>query len=145
MNGNVYHQRNDLSLGDGRDMLLKGWGGNISVQNNFDLPFAISAELSGTYNTRRLGAAYETLKSTHNVDLGFKRNFMHDKCTAGLVFNDIFHGNRWDNYGGFGDFQIDSYGNRDSRQVKLNISFRIGSSKEKKEAHQIDLEEKGRL
>lgn len=144
-NGNLYHQQNKLSLGNNRNPFIEGWAGGISVQNNFDLPFDISAELSGTYNSRRLGASYETPKSTHSVDLALKRNFLKDKCSVGLVFTDIFHGNRWDNYGGFEGFHIENYGHWDSRQIKLNISFRFGSSSEKKEAHQNDLEERGRL
>ena len=126
-------------------MVQEGFAGSISMQNSFTLPFDVLGELSGVYNSRRLGASYETIKSTSSVDFALKRDFWKGKGTVGLALTDIFKGSRWDNYGGFPGFEIDSYGNFDSRQIRLTISLRVGSSKEKKEQHQPNLEEKGRL
>ncbi len=145
LSGNIYHQRNELSLEKLIDMVQEGFAGSISMQNSFTLPFDVLGELSGVYNSRRLGASYETIKSTSSVDFALKRDFWKGKGTVGLALTDIFKGSRWDNYGGFPGFEIDSYGNFDSRQIRLTISLRVGSSKEKKEQHQPNLEEKGRL
>lgn len=84
-------------------------------------------ELNGQYVTHRPGASNEYLKSSGYVDLGFSRNFgRNGEWTINLAMSDLFHTIRWDNYSSFDGFELWQWGNSETRQVKLNITYRFG-------------------
>ena len=57
--------------------------------------------------------------------------------------SDIFWTSRWDNYSSFSGFQLWNWGKSESRQIKLNITYRFG--KQKASSHTSNFNEIDRL
>ena len=89
-------------------------------------------ELNGSYSTKRLGASNEYIEPSGYVDIGFSKSFANRKWTINLAMSDIFWTNRWDNYSSFSGFKLWNWGKSESRQVKLNITYRFGREKSSK-------------
>ncbi len=145
MNVNVigYYVKNDIAFDQYRKFNLHGFAGIFSLQNTLHLPWKIQMELNGSYITKRLGASNEHLKSTGYVDVGFSKSFADKKWTVNVAMSDLFWTTRWDNYSSFSGFQLWNWGKSESRQVKLNITYRFG--KQKDHSHQSNFNELDRL
>lgn len=138
-----YYVNNDISFDQYRHFDLDGFAGIFSVHNTIHLPFQIKMELNGMYATKRLGAANEYLKPTGFVDVGFNKSFDNKRWTVNLAMSDLFWTNRWDNYSSFDGLQLWNWGKSESRQVKLNVTYRFGI--QKSSSHSSKLNEIDRL
>lgn len=138
-----YYVRNDIAFDEYRAFDLDGFAGLFSIQNTFRLPWRLQMELSGSYMTRRLGASNEYIKSSGYVDIGLSRSFADKRWLVTLAMSDVFWTNRWDNSSSFSGFQLWNWGKSESRQVKLNITYKFG--KQKQTTHNSDFNEIDRL
>ena len=143
LNAIGYYVQNDIAFDENRKFNLSGFAGIFSMQNNFRLPIGFTIELKGSYATRRLGGSNEWLKSSGSVDVGVSKSFAENSWRINLAMTDIFATNRWDSYSSFDGLQIDSWGRGESRQVKLNVSYRFGSKKST--SHSSNFNELNRL
>lgn len=138
-----YYARNDIAFDRYRTFNLDGFAGIFSIHNNFRLPWQIRMELNGSYMTKRLGASNEYIKPSGYVDIGFSKSFAEKKWTVNLALSDIFWTSRWDNYSSFNGFQLWNWGKGESRQIRLNVTYRFG--KERSNRHSNHFEELDRL
>lgn len=138
-----YYVKNDIAFDAYRKFNLDGFAGIFSIQNTIRLPWQIQMELTGSYATKRLGASNEYIKPSGYVDVGFSKSFANKRWTVNLAMSDIFWTNRWDNYSSFSGFQLWNWGKGESRQIKLNITYRFG--KQKHSSHNNRFEEIDRL
>lgn len=143
MNLTGYYRKNDIAFDPYRAFCLDGFAGIFSIQNTIRLPWKIVMELNGSYATGRLGAANEYLEPTGYADVGLSRNFLGKRLVVSLAMSDIFWTSRWDNYSSFNGFQLWNWGRGESRQIKLNITYRLGKAKQV--SHKAALDEIGRL
>lgn len=127
-----YYVKNDIAFDRFRLFNLDGFAGIFSIQNTIRLPWQIQMELNGSYSTKRLGASNEYIEPSGYVDIGFSKSFANRKWTINLAMSDIFWTNRWDNYSSFSGFKLWNWGKSESRQVKLNITYRFGREKSSK-------------
>lgn len=127
-----YYVKNDIAFDRFRLFNLDGFAGIFSIQNTIRLPWQIQMELNGSYSTKRLGASNEYIEPSGYVDIGFSKSFANRKWTISLAMSDIFWTNRWDNYSSFSGFKLWNWGKSESRQVKLNITYRFGREKSSK-------------
>lgn len=127
LNVTAFYLTKNVDFDESRHFDMDGFAGIFSMQNTIRLPWEIRMELNGQYVTRRPGASNEYLKSSGYVDLGFSRNFgRNGEWTINLAMSDLFHTIRWDNYSSFDGFELWQWGNSETRQVKLNITYRFG-------------------
>ena len=133
-----YFVRNDIAFDEYRKFDLKGAAGIFSVQNTVRLPLRIRMEVNGAYYTKRLGASNEIMEPTGYVDVGLSRSFADRKWTVSLAMSDIFWTTRWDNYSSFEGFQLWNWSRSETRQVKLNVTYRLGRQKEQKHVSRFD-------
>ena len=98
--------------------------------------------IRAVYNSRRLAGINEIAKSSGGIDIGLQRLFLNDRLTATFSFTDIFHTQRWDSESHLPNLDLYAYGNSESRQVKLNLTYQFGKAKE---VHTSEVEEVGRL
>ncbi len=138
-----YYVNNDIAFDQYRHFDLDGFAGIFTVHNTIHLPFQIKMELNGMYATKRLGAANERLKPTGFVDIGFNKSFDNKRWTVNLAMSDLFWTNRWDNYSSFDGLQLWNWGKSESRQIKLNVTYRFGI--QKSSSHSSSLNEIDRL
>lgn len=138
-----YYVKNDIAFDQYRKFNLNGFAGIFSIQNTIRLPWQVQMELNGSYVTKRVGASNEHIDPSGYVDVGFSKSFANKKWTVNLAMTDVFWTNRWDNSSSFSGFQLWNWGKSESRQVKLNITYRFGKQKEK--SHNSEFNELDRL
>lgn len=144
LNPTIFYINNAISLAEYPNFALSRWSFSINSQHEFTLPFQIKGNISTDFYSRRINAANEIAKTTGFVDLGLQRNFWYDKLSVTLSFTDIFHSNRWDNEIHFPNLVSYNWGNFESHQVKLYLTYKIGKQKSNAQ-HQSDLNEIERL
>lgn len=133
-----YYVKNDIAFDKYRKFNLDGFAGIFSIQNTIRLPWQIQMELNGSYVTKRLGASNEYIDPSGYVDIGFSKSFANKRWTVNLAMSDIFWTSRWDNYSSFSGFQLWNWGKSESRQIKLNITYRFGREKNSKHSGSFD-------
>ena len=138
-----YYVKNDIAFDQYRKFNLDGFAGIFSIQNTVRLPWQVQMELNGSYITKHLGASNEHIKPSGYVDIGFSKSFANKKWTVNLAMSDIFWTNRWDNDSSFNGFQLWNWGKSESRQLRLNVTYRFG--KEKNSHHNSNFDEINRL
>ncbi len=105
------------------DIDLNKWNLFWFIQANYQLPWKVNFELSGTYGTGALEGQIE-VDWLAELDASFTKKFLDDKLKVNLGFNKIlnrgFVGNI--DYGN-GTAQVESNGSRQNIQVRLVYSF----------------------
>lgn len=133
-----YYVKNDIAFDYYRKFDLDGFAGIFSLQNTIRLPWQIRMELNGSYMTRHLGASNEYLEPSGYMDVGFSKSFDDNRWMVSLAMSDIFWTSRWDNYSSFNGFQLWNWGKGESRQIKLNVTYRFGKQKSKIHSNSFD-------
>lgn len=139
---NLSYIENKGAVIEGSTLHLHRWQYSLAMQNYFRLPCQLKGELTAVYNSRRLAGINEIAKSSGGIDIGLQRLFLNDRLTATFSFTDIFHTQRWDSESHLPNLDLYAYGNSESRQVKLNLTYQFGKAKE---VHTSEVEEVGRL
>lgn len=101
----------------------------MSVSNSILLPLGLNLELSGRYNSKRQGGSYEVIKPNGSLDIGLSRMWADDRLRLSLLMTDIFHTDRWDNYGHKGALDLTTWFSSESRKVILRLSYSLGKQK----------------
>ena len=123
-----YYVKKDIAFDQYREFNQGAFAGIFTMMNTFRLPWKIQLELNGSYITRRLGASNEKMDPSGYIDLALGKSFLKKRFTVSLAFT---------------GFQLWNWGKGESRQIKLNISYRFG--KEKGRSHEQDFNEIDRL
>lgn len=127
-NGTVYRVHNIVAFDQFRNFNLKQTAARMNLQQTFKLPSKFTAELSGSLNSKRLIGANEIARGTSQVDIGLQRKFMKERATLRLVVNDIYKGNHSNSLQSYEGFYLKNYGYYESRQVRLNFTYRFADS-----------------
>jgi len=130
-NGVFFRLHNDIDFGGARELDLKQTAARLNLQQTFNLPYRISAEVMGFYNSRRLAGANQFYRATGQLDLGFQRNLMGNRATLRLVFADIFKGSKGYSTQQVVGLSISNYSYFETRQLRLNFSYRFASGNSK--------------
>lgn len=129
--GRAYHLDNRMAFDAERFYHRKRWAAGVTLQTSFPVIWGIRSEILGVYATKRLGGSTEVMGSNGLVNLGFQKKFINDKAIVKLSFSDIFWTNNWDNVNNFGNFQSKEYGYGETRQIKVNFTYKFGGSNKK--------------
>lgn len=138
-----YYVKKDIAFDQYREFKQGAFAGIFSMMNTFRLPWNLQLELNGSYITKRLGASNEKMNSSGYVDMALGKSFLNKRLTVNMSFTDMFWTSNWNSYSSFSGFQLWNWGKGESRQIKLNISYRFG--KEKSKSHEQDFNEIDRL
>lgn len=138
-----YYVKNDIAFDQYRKFNLDGFGGTFSINNTIRLPWQIQMELNGSYATKRLGTSNEYIDPSGYVDMGFSKSFANKRWTVNLAMSDIFRTSKWDNYSSFSGFQLWNWGKGETRQIKLNVTYKFG--KQRSSSHINNFNEIDRL
>lgn len=130
-NGTLFALHNDIDFGGGRKLDLKQLAGRMNLQKTFKLPYGFNGELVGIYNSRKLAGANQFLRATGQIDLGLQRNLMNNKATLRLIFADIYKGTKAFSTQSVDDLYIRNYSYFETRQVRINFSYRFSSGNSK--------------
>lgn len=138
-----YYTYKDIAFDTYRTFRKGSVAGIFTLMNTFRLPWNLQLELNGSYATRRQGGANEIMHSSGYVDMAAGRTFFKKRLSVNLSLTDLFWTNNWDNNAAFEGFRLWNWGKGESRQIKVNITYRFG--KEKSQSHQQDFKELDRL
>ena len=101
-------------------------------QNTFSLKNGIKLEISGWYSSPSVWGGTYLNRSMGSLDVAIQKKLLQDKLSIRLAVSDIFFTSFWRADMRFGELYIDGSGGWESRQFKLNLSYRFGNSKVKK-------------
>lgn len=125
------HIRNQADFGEGKVVALNVSTFNIYSQQTFTLPKGWTAEVSGWYNSPSIWGGTFKMNAMWSMDMGIQKKILKDKGNVKLGVSDIFRSNRWTGVSRFGALNLDIAGGWDSRRLKLNFTYNLGSSEVK--------------
>lgn len=130
-----YYKLNDFNFdiegqtvtGESRDNFT--WNARIIAQ--LTLPWGISMQLSGRYNSRQvITQGYRP--SQISMDAGIKKGFFDRKLVLSINCRDVFNSRKWESYTGSDTFSRYTLNKRRSRTVNFNLTWNFGNSQGKK-------------
>ena len=128
-NVNSYYSHYKADFGGGnRTVDLDVVAATFFMQNTFNLGKGWTGELSGWYSSPSIWQG--TFKSSQiwSVDGGFQKSFLKGKMNAKASVSDIFKTIKWKGTSDFAGQRTIASGGFDSRQFKLNLTYRFGSN-----------------
>jgi len=115
------------------------------AQNSFTLPKGFRFEVSGWFSSPSVWNGTYRTKSMGSLDIAIQKKFMDDRLSVRLAGSDILFTSFWRADMEFGDLYIDGSGGWESRQGKVNVSYRFGRNEiRKKRNRNTGLEEEGK-
>ena len=124
------HYKADLG-GTSRIIDLDVFAANIYMQHSAKLGKGFTAEVSGWYNSPSLWQGTFKSKEMWSVDLGIQKQLFQNKANLKLSLSDVFFSMKWRGESDFAGQKLVASGNFESRQVKLNFSYRFGNTQVK--------------
>jgi len=124
LSGNYSKYKADF--GPGRGVDLDAFGVNVFVQNSLKFAKTWTAELSGFYNSPTVYMGNIKGKSIYNVDAGVSKQLMKGRATVKTSVSDIFHSMRFRGQSNFAGQTTNFNFRQESRQFKLNLTYRFG-------------------
>lgn len=134
-----YIDRN-IAFDSDRPISSKRWGGSFSIRTDARLFLGIKAEVIGIFNTARLGGSNDIMTPNSQINLAFQKSFLNNHFTVRLTCTDIYHNNNWNSTGGYNNFKLCSWGIGESRQIKINFTYKFGNSKKENTGRNTGLE-----
>ena len=128
-NGTLYQLQNKIAFDAFRNFDLSQTAARMNLQQTFKLPYAITGEITANYVSRRLTGANEFNRGVSQVDLGLQRLFAKGKVVARIAFIDIYKGSPFNSVQQFDGFYLRNYGYYESRQLRLNLTYKFNNSK----------------
>ena len=115
--------------------------GTINLQQNFNLPGKITAELAGVVNSKNISGLNTDVKGNSQIDLGFQRNLINKKATLRLAVSDLFRANKIITDTQLNNLLLHTTYAGETRQIRLNFTYRFGNNKVKtKDARESGLQ-----
>lgn len=105
------------------------FAGTINVQQNFNLPGHITAEVSGVANSKNISGLNTYVKGNSQIDLGLQKNLMKDKATLKLAVSDLLKTNRFNTDTQLNNLLLHTTYAGETRQIRLNFTYRFGNNK----------------
>lgn len=124
LNASVLRLHNDISYNKTVNYNLTQWTGRGNLVQRFKINPTLGVELAAIYNSRRLTAANEINNATSQLDIAVQKTF-NTRAILRLAFNDIYKGSRLRSRQDLDQFQIRSYSYYETRQVRLNFTWKI--------------------
>jgi len=106
---------------------LKGSTYGVYMQNTFSLGKGFSAEVGGWFSGKGIEGTWE-YKPMGSLDLGVQKRFLDDRASVKLSVSDVLYTNRFRGYNRYGGVNLDVNQRNENRMLRLNFSYRFGSS-----------------
>lgn len=98
---------------------------NASLNQSITLPRSYTLEFSGFYLSEQPQGII-TIAPQANVNIGIQKQFLQKRGTVRLSFADIFRTQQWNRETRFANIEALFNSRWDSRQVRLNLSWKFG-------------------
>ncbi len=130
LNSNYSHYKADFGGGD-REVNLKVFSFTYYMQNSFKLGKGWTGELTGLYISPSVWQGMIKSNALGSVDIGVQKTLFQNKANVKLSWTDIFRTMKWGGTTDFSGVESSFSGHGEMQQVKINFSWRFGSSQVK--------------
>jgi len=130
-NLNAYYSKYKANFGTGRTIDLDVYAFTIYAQNTFRLGKGWTGELSGWYASPSIWQGTFKTKQIWSVDGGIQKTVLQGKGNIKASVSDIFNTLHWNATSNFAGQTLNAKGNFESRQFKLNFTYRFGNNQVK--------------
>jgi iron complex outermembrane recepter protein len=126
-NLNSYYTHYKANFGEGRTIDLDVFAYNFFMQNSAKLGKGFTAEVGGWYSSPSIWQGTFKSKAMWSVDAGMQKAMMKGKGNLKVSVSDIFRTMRWGGTSNFAGQTLVSNGGWESRQFKVNFTYRFGN------------------
>jgi hypothetical protein len=126
VNGTYADYQGDF--GPGRRIEQKAVGINLFMQHSLKFAKTWTAELTGFYYSPSLQESNIRVKGFWSADAGVQTKLLHDKAAVKLAVSDLFNTLQFRSQSSFAGQVVHYNTKNETRQVKLSVSFRLGSN-----------------
>jgi hypothetical protein len=130
-NVNGYYSHYKANFGTGRTIDLDVYAVNVYAQQTFKLAKTTTLEVSGFYSSPSIWQGTFKSGQIWSIDAGLQQTFMKGKATAKATVTDIFQTLRWSGTSDFAGQYMHVRGGNESRQLRISLVYRFGSSQVK--------------
>ena len=144
-NVNLYHYKLDAFSYN-----IEGQTVNGEAQDNFTwnarimaalrLPYDISVQVTGTYNSRQV-ITQGHRPASYVVDMGVRKNFLNRMFTLSVNCRDLLNSRKWESYTNSDTFSRYQLNRRRSRTVNFTLTWNFGNQSGKKKSMERPEEE----
>ncbi len=113
---------------------------NVRMIANFSLPWGVSLQGTGNYNSKQLMAQGHR-EPNYSVDLGLRKSFLSDKLTLSINARDLLDSRKFRTVTAGDGFWQDSENWRGGRRVGFTLTYNFGSMNKKKDKSKSRSEE----
>lgn len=126
-NVNGYYSQYKADFGAGRNINLDVYAVNVFAQNNYRFSKGWTAEVSGFYSSPSIWQGTLKAASIWSVDAGVQKQILKGNGTIKASVSDLFKTMKWSATSHFAGQDVDVAGRHESRQLKLNFTYRFGN------------------
>ena len=132
VNVNSYYSIYKADFGGGdRKVNLDVFAMSFYMQNTFNLGKGFKAELSGFYTSPTIWQGTFKSIAMYSIDAGLQKSLFKGKGTVRAAVSDMFRLMKWKGSSNFTGQYSEASGRWESRQFKLNFSYRFGNAQVK--------------
>ena len=132
VNVNSYYSIYKANFGGGdRNVNLDVFALSFYMQNSFNLGKGFKAELSGFYTSPTIWQGTFKSIAMYSIDGGLQKNILKGKGMLKASVSDMFRLMKWKGNTGFSGQFNEASGRWESRQFKLNFTYRFGNAQVK--------------
>jgi iron complex outermembrane recepter protein len=130
-NFNGYYTKYKANFGVGRTVDLDAVAFNFYSQHSFKLGKGWTGEMSGWYSSPSIWQGTFESKAMWTIDAGLQKTVLQGKGNIKATVTDIFQAMRWAGVSNFAGQYLRASGGWESRQFRLNFSYRFGNNQVK--------------
>ena len=131
VNVNSYYSHYKANFGTGRTVDLDVYAYNIYMQHSAKLGKGFTLEMSGFYNSPSIWGGTFKSKEIWSIDGGIQKSLWKSKANLKVSVSDIFHTLKFAGTSDFAGQYVHVDGNFESRQLKVNFTYRFGNNQVK--------------
>ncbi len=136
-----YHTQNKSENIDGKKVDIAVSTFNIYSQQTFKLPWKLSLEISGWYNSPSIWGGTFEMDQQWSVDAGIQKKLFNDRGSLRISYSDIFDSNNWHGISQYGALYMNVGGGWDSQRLRVNFSYLLGNDQIKSRKRKSGLED----
>ncbi|HEU0065149.1 MAG TPA: TonB-dependent receptor, partial [Flavisolibacter sp.] len=130
-NVNTFYSHYVADFGSGRMINLNVAALNFFMQNSLKIKKTWTAELTAFYNSPQVYQGTFKAKALWSIDAGLQKSIMNGKGNIKAALSDIFHTLKFDAESDFAGQVTKPVARWESRQFKINFTYRFGSNQVK--------------
>jgi hypothetical protein len=131
VNFNSSYSAYKADFGEGRKVDTDVFTYNVFAQNSLKFGKTWTAEVSGFYSSPSIWGGTMKSRAIGGMDMGLQKQVFKNKGTIKASMSDVLKTMRWKGVSDFAGQVMIASGRWESRQFKLNFSYRFGNEKVK--------------